>query len=124
MLALVALFFLGGDRRHGVYLLIFSTAIGVGACVIGITAVLKARKTGTYRPRGSVLGIVIGALATVVSIPILVLYLTYPHQVDNYINCLNQSQNQQSCMDKFYKSIQPGAARVSRPDNRVPNHGS
>ena len=124
MLAVVALFFLGGDRRHGVYLLIFSAAIGAAACVIGVTAVLKARKTGTYRPRGSVPGIVIGALAAVVSIPILVLYLTYPHQVDNYINCLNQSQNQQSCMDKFYKSVQSGATRVSRPDSRLTNHGS
>jgi hypothetical protein len=115
-LALVALLGLGGDLHRGVYLLIFSAVVGLGSCVIGITAVRKARKTGCYRPRGSVAGIVLGALAAVLSIPILATYLAFPRQVDNYVKCLNQTQSsggQQGCMDKFYKSINlgsPGAA--------------
>ncbi|HEX5188712.1 MAG TPA: hypothetical protein VFW16_04180 [Streptosporangiaceae bacterium] len=111
-LALVALFGLGGDLHRGVYLLIFSAVVGLGSCVIGITAVLKARKTGCYRPRFAVVGIMLGALAAVLSIPIIATYLAFPRQVDNYINCLNQSQSsggEQSCMDKFYKSIRLGA---------------
>jgi hypothetical protein len=108
VLALVALLGLGGDLHRGVYLLIFSAVVGIGSCVIGITAVVKARKTGSYRPRGSMVGIVLGAIAAVLSIPILATYLAFPHQVDNYVKCLSQTQSsggEQSCMDKFYKSI-------------------
>jgi hypothetical protein len=114
VISLVALLGLGGDLHRGVYLLIFSAAIGIAACVIGITAVLKARKTGSYRPRGAVGGIVLGTLAAVLSIPILATYLAFPRQVDNYVKCVTQSNsqssgNQQACMDKFYKSIHLGA---------------
>ncbi len=112
VLALVALLGLGGDLHRGVYLLIFSAAVGIGSCVIGITALMKARKTGSYRPRGSIAGIVLGALAAVLSIPILATYLAFPRQVDNYVKCLSQTKSsggEQSCMDKFYKSIHLGA---------------
>jgi hypothetical protein len=109
-LSLVALLGLGGDLHRGVYLLVFSAAIGIAACVIGITAVVKARKTGSYRPRGAVGGIVLGAIAALLSIPILATYLAFPRQVDNYVKCMSQSQSQQTCMDRFYKSIHLGAS--------------
>jgi hypothetical protein len=109
---LIALLGLGTDLHKGVYLLIFSAVVGISGCVIGITALVKARRTGTYRPRGAIAGIVLGALATLISVPILATYLAFPTQVDNYINCLRQAQNsagQQSCMTKFYKSIHLGS---------------
>jgi hypothetical protein len=114
-ISLVALLGLGTDLRKGVYLLIFSAAVGIAACVIGITALVKARKTGSYRPRGAVAGIVLGVLAAVISVPILATYLIFPTQVNNYVNCLRQAENstdQHACMSRFYKSIhlgQPGA---------------
>jgi hypothetical protein len=110
--ALIALFGLGTDLHKGVYLLIFSAAVGVAALVIGVTAVIKARKTGSYRPRGAVGGIVLGALATLIAVPILATYLAFPTQVSNYVNCLHQAQTsseQRACMTKFYKAIQLGA---------------
>jgi hypothetical protein len=117
LLSLVALLGLGGDLSRGVYLLIFSAVIGVAACVIGITAVLKARRTGSYRPRAAVGGIIIGALAALLSIPILATYLAFPREVNNYVKCLNQAQtsgSQQACMDKFYRSIHVGSPLVGR----------
>jgi hypothetical protein len=51
-------------------------------------------------------------IAAVLSIPILATYFAFPHQVDNYVKCLSQTQSsggEQSCMDKFYKSIHLGA---------------
>ena len=113
VLSLVALLGLGGDLHRGVYLLIFSAVIGIAGCVIGITAVRKARKTGSYRPRGAIGGIVLGAIAALLSIPILATYLAFPTQVDNYIKCLSQAQSsgaQQSCMDRFYRSIHLGSS--------------
>ena len=72
----------------------------------------KARKTGSYRPRGAVGGIVLGALAALLSIPILATYLAFPSQVNNYVRCLSNAQTsggQQACMDKFYRSIHLGS---------------
>src|SRR6266699_444556 len=115
VLSLAALLGLEGDLHRGVYLLVFSAVIGIGACVIGITAVLKARRTGSYRPRGAVGGIVLGTLAALLSVPLLVFYLTFPHQVNNYLRCVNQAQNsgaQRACMDRFYRSIHLGSAAL------------
>ncbi len=125
VLSLVALLGLGGDLRRLVYLLIFSAVIGVASAVIGVTAVLKARRTGSYRPRGAVGGIVLGALAAMLSIPILALYIAFPRQVDNYVTCLHQAQTtggDKACVDRFYRSVHLGApglgsgatARLSR----------
>jgi hypothetical protein len=122
-IALVALFGLGTDLHRGVYLLIFSAAVGIAALVIGITALVKARKTGSYRPRGAIGGIVLGALATLISVPILATYLAFPTQVSNYVNCLHQAQNstdQHACMSKFYKSIHLGAGETSEPGPHSP----
>jgi len=108
-----AKFALGGDLRRFIYLLIFSAVVGVASAVIGLTAVLKAKRTGSYRPRGAVGGMVLGALAALISIWLLVFYLAFPRQVDNYVRCLNQAQtsgSQHSCMDKFYRSIHMGSA--------------
>ncbi|HEX9064945.1 MAG TPA: hypothetical protein VF843_07540 [Streptosporangiaceae bacterium] len=114
--ALAALLGLSGDLHRGVYLLLFSAVIGLGSCVIGITAVRKARKTGSFRPRGAVGGIVLGALAALVSVPILITYLAYPTQVRNYVNCLSQAQTssgQQACMNQFYKSIHASSSAAA-----------
>lgn len=115
-IALVSLFGLGTDLHKGVYLLIFSAAVGIAGLVIGITAVVKARRTGSYRPRGAIGGIVLGAMATLIAVPILATYLAFPTQVSNYVNCLHQAQNssdQHACMTKFYKSIHIGAGLAS-----------
>ncbi len=115
VISLLALLGLGTDLRKGVYLLAFSMAVGLAACVIGITALVKARRTGTYRPRGAIGGIVLGALATLISVPILVTYLAFPTQVDDYVNCLSQAQNssqQQACMTRFYRSIHLGTSAL------------
>jgi hypothetical protein len=120
-ISLVALLGLGTDLRKGVYLLIFSAVVGIAACAIGITALRKARKTGSYRPRGAIGGIVLGALGTLITVPILLTYLAFPTQVNNYLNCLRQNPSgQQACMNKFYKSLHLGSvARFPASDVRV-----
>jgi hypothetical protein len=80
-----------------------------------VSALVKARKTGSYRPRFAVGGIVLGVLATLISVPILATYLAFPTQVNNYVNCLRQAENssdQRACMTKFYKSIHLGALQA------------
>lgn len=111
MLALVALLGLGTDLHRGIWALVFSAVIGISAAVIGITALVKARRTGSFRPGGAVGGIVLGVIAAFISVPILVTYLAFPAPVNNYVKCLSQAQTssqQQACVKHFYKSIHLG----------------
>jgi hypothetical protein len=123
VISLIALAGLGGtDLHRGIYLLIFSAIVGAAGCVIGITALRKARRTGTYRPRGSVGGIVLGAMAALISIWILSVYLAFPTQVNNYEKCRSLAQTsgqQQACLNQFYKSIRPAAAGPGQPARAV-----
>jgi hypothetical protein len=111
LLALVAMFGLGtaaGDLHRGIYLPIFSVIVGIAACVIGITALVKAHRTGTYRPRGAIGGLVLGTLAALLSTSFLALYAAYPSQLSTYFRCLSQaqqsSQAEQACARQFAKS--------------------
>ncbi len=128
MLSVIA--FLLGARalaHRGVLLLIFSAVVGIAACVIGITALVKARRTGSYRPRGAFGGIVLGVLAALISLPTLALYLAFPTQVNNYVTCVSTAQTtaqQQACQKHFYKSVHLGAIRAQgraqgSPEGRV-----
>jgi hypothetical protein len=130
VLSLVAFYGLRGHLRHFAYPLLFSAVVGVASVVIGITALRKARRTGAYRPRGAIGGIVLGTLAALLSIPTLIFYLIFPRQVDNYFTCLSQAQSASSdraCMDKFSRSIQLsglgsiGTARMSRAQAESPS---
>lgn len=108
----MALLGLGTDVHKGVYLLIFSAVVGIAALVIGISALVKARKTGSYRPRGAIPGIVLGAIATLIAVT----FLAFLNQMSNYVDCLRQAQNssdQRACVTKFYKSIHAGAGLAS-----------
>lgn len=102
---------IGTNLHRGVYLLFFSAIVGVAACVIGITAVRKARRTGSFQPLvriGAIGGIVLGTIAALISIPILATYLAFPTQVDNYVKCLSVAQSpsdQHACEQQFYRSI-------------------
>lgn len=114
-IALIALFGIGTDVHKAVYVLIFSAVVGFAAFVVGITALVKAHKTGSYRPRFAVGGIVLGAFATVIAVTILGFYLAFPTQVTNYFNCLRQAQtasDRQACMTKMYKSFRPSGAEA------------
>ena len=112
MLALIGLLGIGSDLHRGVWALIFSAAVGLAACVIGITALAKARRTGAYRPRGAIGGIVLGALAALLSVPLLVFYLMFPRQLENYVTCASQAQTSaqlQACTNELTRSAPLGA---------------
>jgi hypothetical protein len=94
--------------HRGVYLLIFGAVVGVGACVIGITALTKARRTTSFRPHGAVGGIVLGALAAALALSTLVMYLAFSSQFNRYFTCTSHAQTTrqtQACYDKFRRSV-------------------
>jgi uncharacterized membrane protein len=110
---MLAMFGIGSDLHRAVYLLAFSVIIGPTACVLGITAMRKARRAGAARPRGAIGGVVLGAVAAAFAISVLMLYLSFPKQLTSYVHCVREAQvsgrSTQACATQLYKSIQPGA---------------
>ncbi len=116
-MSLVAILFgFGPDPSRGIFLVIFSALVGIAAIVIGVSAIVKARKTGSYRPRGVIGGIGLGALAALISLAVGTLYLAFPNQTRTYVNCLNQAQTtsqRQACLNQLEKSINAGLPSTS-----------
>ncbi len=117
VMSLVAILFgFGPDPSRGIFLVIFSALVGIAAIVIGVSAIVKARKTGSYRPRGVIGGIGLGALAALISLAVGTLYLAFPNQTRTYVNCLNQAQTtsqRQACLNQLEKSINAGLPSTS-----------
>jgi len=117
MLSLLALFGVGHNLHRGIYLVIFTVVIGPVACWLAISAMRRARRDGTWRPRGAIAGTLFGALATLIGIAMLALFTLASRQVSNYARCLDRAQTpsaQQACTSQFERSFdaglgQPGA---------------
>jgi hypothetical protein len=109
MLSVLALAGIGSNLHRGIFLIGFSVLFGPGACVLGITAIRKARRAGAYRPRWAIAGAVLGAMASTFAIPVLLLYLVFPRPLSAYVSCLSQAQSasgSQACTNQFYRAIQ------------------
>ncbi|MHB1595018.1 MAG: hypothetical protein ACYCO9_15810 [Streptosporangiaceae bacterium] len=107
VVSLFALLWLGASASRAVYLLLFSVVVGIAGTVIGITALVKANRTGAYRPRGAIGGIVLGAIATVLAGLMLMAFLLYPGPIRNYFRCVQVATTrtaQNSCLNGLYHS--------------------
>jgi hypothetical protein len=105
--SLFALLWLGASTSRAVYLLLFSVVVGVAGAVIGITALVKASRTGAYRPRGAIGGIVLGAIATVFAGLMLMAFLLYPGPIRSYFKCMQVASTQtaqNACLNGLYHS--------------------
>src|SRR6202034_347686 len=107
MLSLLALLGVSSNFHRGVYLVVFSLAVGVAACWFGITAMRKARLAVTMRPRGAVAGIVLGVIGAVLSVGVLVFFAAFWPQLNAYSKCLHEANTpsaQQACADQLSRS--------------------
>ena len=108
---MLALFGVTTNIHRGIYLVIFTLLIGPAACWLGITALRKARRDGTLRPRGAIAGIIFGSLATVLGLSYLVAFALFSSQLTQYSRCLDQTQTtagEQACTSQFYRSVDGG----------------
>jgi hypothetical protein len=104
LLALVA----ANQAGHASYLVIFALVIAVAACVLGASAARRARREDTARPRGSVAGIILGAVAIILSL-VALLGIIFARQLTNYEQCMNNAQTtaaQQACEHRLLQSVQ------------------
>ena len=106
-LSLLSLLGVGSNFHRGIYLVIFSLAVGIAACWFGITAMRKARLAVTMRPRGAVAGIVLGVIGALLSVGVLVFFAAFWPQLNAYSKCLNEANTpsaQQACADQLTRS--------------------
>src|SRR5580692_3448241 len=113
-LSLLSLLGVGSNFHRGIYLVIFSFAVGVAACWFGITAMRKARLAVTMRPRGAVAGIVLGVIGALLSAVLLIAFAAFWQQLNSFSQCLNQANTpsaQQACLSQLHRSV--GVSRLS-----------
>jgi ABC-type amino acid transport system permease subunit len=112
MLAIISLFAVmmigGGHVRRGVYVVAVALVIAAIALWLSISAMSRARRGGSGRPRGAVLATVLGAVGFVFSASILAGFAMFWPQVTQYSNCLSGANTvaaQQACQQQFNNSV-------------------
>ncbi|HEX3922212.1 MAG TPA: DUF4190 domain-containing protein [Streptosporangiaceae bacterium] len=108
LMSVIAIPAIGSNFHRGIYLLVFSLVVGITACWFGITAMRRARRALTMRPRGAVAGIVIGVIGALVSVVLLVGFVAFWPQLNDFSRCLqsaNTPSAQQTCQDQLNRSV-------------------
>ncbi|HEY2552866.1 MAG TPA: hypothetical protein VGI64_20030 [Streptosporangiaceae bacterium] len=108
LLSLLALRIAFGNVHRGIYLVILGLLLGIGGFALGITAVRRARSTGTRRPRGAIAAGILGGCATVFGITTLILFTWLSAQLTQFSDCLSHAQtlsSQHACADQFSRSL-------------------
>jgi predicted PurR-regulated permease PerM len=108
VLSLLSLLGVSSNFHRGIYLVIFSLAVGISACWFGITAMRKARLAVTMRPRGAVFGIVLGVIGALVSVVLLIAFAVFWQQLNSFSQCVNEANTpsaQQACVNQLHRSV-------------------
>jgi predicted PurR-regulated permease PerM len=108
VLSLLALLGVGSNFHRGIYLVFFALAVGICACWFGITAMRRARRSVTMRPRGAVAGMVLGVIGALLSIILLIAFAAFWRQLSSFSQCLNEANThsaQQACVNQLHRSV-------------------
>jgi hypothetical protein len=110
VLSLIALLAIGSsfNFHRGIFLVFFALAVGIGASWFGITAMRKARRAVSMRPRGAVAGTVLGVIGAFLSIALLIAFAAFWSQLNAYSQCLGQANTltaQQACANQLDRSV-------------------
>jgi cytochrome bd-type quinol oxidase subunit 2 len=107
VISLCAMLMIGNVRR-GVYVVAVALLIAAVAVWLAISAMTRARKAGSSRPRGVVLATVLGVVGLVFSVTVLAGFVMFWPQLTQYSNCLsaaNTYTGQQACQQQLNNSV-------------------
>ncbi len=110
MLAVISLFgmMMIGNVRRGVYVVAVALIIAAIALWLSISAMSRARRGGTGRPRGAVFATVLGAFGLAFSAFVLAGFAMFWPQLTQYSNCLSGASTvsaQQACQQQLNNSV-------------------
>jgi len=107
LLSLVGLFSLNYLQR-GIYLVAYALLAGVMAVFLAVTSLIRARRSRTKLPRGSVVATVIAAVGIVLSAAMLLAFAVFGPQLKAYGRCLGAattSADRQACQTQFIHAV-------------------
>jgi hypothetical protein len=119
---LVAVLSLGGfaafnlGQRHGILLIGYALLASLIALWLSLTAVSRARRDRTARPRGAVLAAVIAIGGIGLSTLLLLGFALFSRQLAGYTRCLASASTataQQSCYSQLSHALNQRIARLS-----------
>jgi hypothetical protein len=108
VVSLLSLLGVGSNFHRGIYLVIFSLVVGVTACWFGVTAIRRAWRAASMRPRGAVAGVTLGVIGALLSIVLLIAFAAFWHQLTSFSQCLSDANTpsaQQACMEQLHRSV-------------------
>ena len=107
VLSLLGLFLASG-LRHAIYVVVGTLVIGAVGAWLGSTAMSRARRGRTGRPRGAVAGVVLGLLGLAFSGLALLVFVMFWTQLSTYWNCTSGANTltaQQACQHQLSRTI-------------------
>jgi len=107
VLSLLAMTLISNINR-GVYVLSVSLAVAVVALVLAFSAMSKAKRAGTRRPRGAIAATVLGLAAAVFCSFAVAGFLIFRTQLSQYSNCMNGANTtatQTACENQLDNSV-------------------
>jgi ABC-type amino acid transport system permease subunit len=111
---LVALLSLGGfaafnlGQRQGILLIAYALLAGIVALWLGLTALSRARRDQTARPRGALAAAAIAAIGIGLSTVLLLAFALFGRQLAGYRQCLTGASTisaQQSCYSQLSHAL-------------------
>ena len=110
MLAIISLLamMLIGNVRRGVYVVAVALLIAATALWLSISAMRRARRDGSGRPRAAVLAVVLGVIGFGFSAFVLAGFAMFWPQITQYSNCMNGANTvsaQQACQQQLDNSV-------------------
>jgi ABC-type amino acid transport system permease subunit len=107
VLSLLAMLMIGNVRR-GVYVVAVALVIAATALWLSISAMRRARRGGSGRPRAAVLAVTLGVIGFGFSAFVLAGFAMFWPQLTQYSNCLNGANTvsaQQACQQQLDNSV-------------------
>lgn len=119
MLALISLIgtMMIGNARRGVYVVVLALAIAAVALWLALSAISRARRGGSGRPRGVVLAAILGSVGILFGGLVLARFAMFWPQLTQYSNCLNGANTvtaQQACQQQLNNSISTEVGLLGR----------
>jgi hypothetical protein len=107
VLSLLAMMLIGNLQR-GAAVAAVALAVGAVALSLAVTTTRAAKRAGSQRPRGAVVGTVLAVCGVLFSGCALGGFLIFSAQIDQYSNCMNGANTtaeQQACQNQLNSAI-------------------
>jgi hypothetical protein len=108
MLSLAGFLGLNDNLHRGILIVLYAWLAGATALWLGLSAIIRARRNRTARPRGSVAATAIAGVGIGLSTALLLAFAVFGQQMSAYGQCLSGANTitaQQSCYSQFSHTL-------------------